>query len=36
VVATGEEFGRLALEDPPRIEKERLLATLQQLLRLLR
>jgi AcrR family transcriptional regulator len=36
VVATAEEFGRLALEDPPRIEKERLLATLQQLLRLLR
>ena len=36
VVATAEEFGRLALEDPPRFEKERLLATLQQLLSLLR
>ena len=30
-----EEFGRLALDDPPRIEKERLLATIRQLLRLL-
>ena len=36
VLATAEEFGRLALEDPPRIEKTRLLATLQQLIGLLR
>lgn len=35
VLATAEEFGRLALEDPPRIEKARLLATLQQLIGLL-
>lgn len=32
VVATAEEFGRLALDDPPRFEKARLLATLRQLL----
>lgn len=36
VLATAEEFGRLALEDPPRIEKTRLLATLQQLIGLFR
>lgn len=36
VVSIAEEFGRLALEDPPRFEKERLLATIQQLLGLLR
>ena len=36
VVAIGEEFGRLVLEDPRRFENERLLATLQQLIRLLR
>jgi len=35
VVAIAEEFGRLALDDPPRIEKSRLLATIRQLLRLL-
>ncbi len=35
VVSIAEEFGRLALDDPPRIEKERLLATIRQLLRLL-
>ena len=36
VLATAEEFGRLALESPPRYEKERLLATLEQLIGLLR
>jgi AcrR family transcriptional regulator len=32
VIATAEEFGRLVLEDPPRYEKARLLAWLEQLL----
>jgi AcrR family transcriptional regulator len=36
VLATAEEFGRLALESPPRYEKKRLLATLEQLIGLLR
>lgn len=36
VVAIAEEFGRLALEEPPRVEKARLLATIQQLIGLLR
>jgi hypothetical protein len=36
VVAIAEEFGRLALEEPPRFEKERLLSTIQQLIGLLR
>jgi len=36
VVATAEEFGRLALEDPPRFDKTRLLTTLQQLIGLFR
>jgi len=36
IVAIAEEFGRLALENPPRFEKERLLATIQQLIGLLR
>jgi AcrR family transcriptional regulator len=36
VVATAEEFGRLALENPPRFEKARLLATIQQLIGLFR
>jgi len=36
VVAIAEEFGRLALEDPPRFEKKRLLATIKQLIGLLR
>ncbi|HJR89494.1 MAG TPA: TetR/AcrR family transcriptional regulator [Aeromicrobium sp.] len=35
VVAIGEEFGRLAIDDPPRFEKDRLLATIRQLLGLI-
>ena len=36
VVAIAEEFGRLALEDPPRFDNARLLGTIQQLIGLLR
>lgn len=32
VVATGEEYGRLVLEDPPRYSRERILAGLEDLL----
>jgi len=35
IVAIGEEFGRLAIDDPPRFEKARLLATIRQLLGLI-
>lgn len=35
IVAIGEEFGRLALEDPPRFENARMLATIRQLLGLI-